>query len=217
MVERVLAAKTPGVRKELIIVNDASQDNSRQIAEELAETHNRINVYNHAQNMGKGAALRTGFEKATGDFIIIQDADHEYDPDEYFKLIKPLVDDKADVVYGSRFAGGECHRVLYFWHSIGNRVLTLLSNMMTDLNLTDMKTCYKAFRKSILNQIHIQENQFGFEPEITAKISQIKPLPRIFEVGISYKGRTYDEGKKIGWRDGFRAIYCILYYNLFKK
>jgi len=216
LIERVMAADTVGLERELIIVDDASTDNSHALAKRLAEANSSLVTLRHEVNQGKGAALRTGFNQAKGDLVLIQDADMEYDPAEYPKLLKPFLKKGADVVYGSRFAGGECHRVLYFWHSIGNRVLTLLSNMMTDLNLTDMETCYKVFRRDIIQHIEIQENRFGFEPEITAKISRIKPLPRIFEVGISYHGRTYEEGKKIGWRDGFRAIYCIFRYNLLK-
>jgi len=171
-------------------------------------------VVYHDMNQGKGAALRTGIKEATGDIVIIQDADLEYDPDEYPKLVKPLVEGKADVVYGSRFIGHEPHRVLYFWHRVGNMILTLLSNMFTNLNLTDMETCYKVFKRDIIQSIDIEENRFGFEPEITAKIA--KKQCRVFEVGISYYGRTYAEGKKIGWKDGLRAIFCIIKYNLFR-
>ncbi len=211
LVEHVQAAPLD-LEKELILVDDCSSDDTQSHLKKLAEQDN-IRVFYHDVNQGKGAALRTGFAAATGDIVIIQDADLEYDPREYPKLINPIIENKADVVYGSRFAGGECHRVLYFWHSLGNTFLTLLSNMLTDLNLTDMETCYKAFRREIIQSIDIKENRFGFEPEITAKIA--KKQCRIYEVGISYNGRTYEEGKKIGWRDGVRAIWCILKYNLF--
>ncbi|HAI10873.1 MAG TPA: glycosyl transferase [Phycisphaerales bacterium] len=203
------------IDKEIIMVDDCSSDGTRDRLNELAAEADNIRVLFHEVNKGKGAALRTGFEAATGDVVIIQDADLEYDPAEYPKLLKPIVDGKADVVFGSRFAGGESHRVLYFWHSLGNTFLTIMSNMFTDLNLTDMETCYKVFKREIIQNIDIKENRFGFEPEITAKISRMKC--RIFEVGISYSGRTYEEGKKIGWKDGVRAIWCILKYNLFSK
>jgi len=216
VVDQVMAADTASLKREIIIVDDASSDQSHLLALKLADSNTSLVVLKHDVNQGKGAALRTGFQHAKGQIILIQDADMEYDPDEYPKLLRPILKNHADVVYGSRFAGGESHRVLYFWHSIGNRFLTLLSNMMCDLNMTDMETCYKVFRREIIEQINIKENRFGFEPEITAKISQLKPLPRIFEVGISYNGRTYAEGKKIGWRDGIRAIYCIFRYNLLK-
>ena len=203
------------IDKEIIMVDDCSSDGTRDRLNELAAEADNIRVLFHEVNKGKGAALRTGFDAATGDVVIIQDADLEYDPAEYPKLLKPIVDGKADVVFGSRFAGGESHRVLYFWHSLGNTFLTIMSNMFTDLNLTDMETCYKVFKREIIQNIDIKENRFGFEPEITAKISRMKC--RIFEVGISYSGRTYEEGKKIGWKDGVRAIWCILKYNLFSK
>lgn len=200
---------------EIIVVNDGSTDGVKELLD--GDLKNKIDILiHHPFNQGKGAALRTGIQQATGDYVIIQDSDLEYDPQEYPKLLQPLLNQKADVVYGSRFKGGESHRVLYFWHSLGNRFLTLLSNMFTNLNLTDMETCYKVFKREIIQSLKIQENRFGFEPEITAKLSQIKNI-RIYEVGISYFGRTYDEGKKIGWKDGFRAIYCILKYGFVKR
>lgn len=216
IVAEVLQADTLGLKLDIVIVDDCSTDTTRSKVAALAEHDPRIRLVYHDINQGKGAALRTGFAQVKGDYVIIQDADMEYDPNEYAKLLAPLLDDRADVVYGSRFSGGHVRRVLYFWHSLGNKVLTLMSNIFTDLNLTDMETCYKVFRREILQQVTICENRFGFEPEITAKISRLQPLPRIYEVGISYKGRTYAEGKKIGWQDGFRAIYCILRYNLFR-
>jgi len=195
--------------KEIIVVDDCSSDGTREILQRLEHKIDKI-LY-HDVNRGKGAALRTGFREATGDIVIVQDADLEYDPAEYRKVIQPILNDKADVVYGSRFMGGEPHRVLYFWHRVGNGFLTLLSNICTNLNLTDMETCYKAFRREVIQSIEIEEDRFGFEPEITAKLA--KKRCRIYEVGISYFGRTYSEGKKIGWKDGFRAIYCILKYK----
>ena len=202
--------KAVDICKEIIIVDDYSTDGTRQLLLELADETTKI--FCHDRNLGKGAALRTGFSKATGDIVIIQDADLEYDPQQYHKLIHPIIDGKADVVYGSRFVTGDYRRVLYFWHMLGNKFLTLLSNMFTNLNLTDMETCYKVFRREILDKISIEENRFGFEPEITAKISKLDV--RIYEIGISYSGRTYKEGKKIGWKDGLSAIRCIIKYNL---
>jgi glycosyltransferase involved in cell wall biosynthesis len=209
--EIVARVRAVPVEKELIIVDDFSTDGTRPVLNELALLPN-VKVVFHEKNQGKGAALRTGFGAATGDIILVQDADLEYDPDEYPRLLKPILDGKADVVYGSRFVGGDSHRVLYFWHSIGNRVLTLLSNAFTNLNLPDMETCYKAFRREIIQGIRIEEDRFGFEPEVTGKIAAIRGC-RIYEVGISYFGRTYEEGKKIGWRDGVRAAWCIWKYR----
>ena len=198
---------------ELIIVNDASSDGTREELERVAAGDARIRIFHHEYNQGKGAALRTGISHATAEIVIIQDADMEYDPTEYPILLGPILRGKADAVFGSRFIGSQEHRVLYFWHSMGNRFLTLLSNMFTNLNLTDMETCYKAVKREILQSVAIEENRFGFEPEITAKLS--KKGIRIYEVAVSYHGRTYAEGKKINWKDGFRAIWCILRYSIF--
>ncbi|HXX81928.1 MAG TPA: glycosyltransferase family 2 protein [Thermodesulfovibrionales bacterium] len=198
--------------KEIILVDDCSSDGTQDILRELAADDTK--VFFHKKNLGKGAALRTGFRQATGDILIIQDADLEYDPSDYVKLIRPILDGKADVVYGSRFSGGEQHRVLFFWHMVGNKLITLLSNMVTNINLTDIETCYKVFTRDIYTKITIEEDRFGFEPEITAKVAKMKA--RIYEVGISYAGRTYEEGKKIGWRDGVSAIRCIIKYNMFR-
>jgi glycosyltransferase involved in cell wall biosynthesis len=209
IVNKVLARPEVG---ELVMVNDCSSDGTWQTMQDLAKTDERIRIFTHEVNQGKGAALRTGFQHINSEIVIIQDADLEYDPDEYPKLLAPIILGKADVVFGSRFLGAGMHRVLYFWHSVGNQFLTLMSNMFTNLNLTDMETCYKVFRREILRKITIEENRFGFEPEITAKVAKLR-VP-IYEVSISYYGRTYEEGKKIGWKDGVRAIWCILKYSL---
>jgi glycosyltransferase involved in cell wall biosynthesis len=207
--ERVLSV---GLEIELLCVDDGSSDGSREILMDLQKRWPQIRVLLQPHNMGKGAALRRGIQEATGDYVIIQDADLEYDPNDYRKLLGPLEAGQADVVYGSRFLGGEPHRVLYFWHSVGNWVLTLLSNMLTNLNLTDMETCYKVFRREVIQAIRLEEDRFGFEPEVTVKIAKQQQL-RVYEVGISYWGRTYAEGKKIGWKDGFRALWCLLKYS----
>lgn len=216
LVERVINSDRMGLDLEIIIVDDGSSDNSGEIIARLADKTDSVRVTQHAVNKGKGAALRTGFALSEGDIVLVQDADLEYDPDEYSKLLNPIISGKADIVFGSRFSGGESHRVLYFWHYLGNKVITLCSNMFTNLNLSDVETCFKVFKGDIIRSLKIEENRFGFEPEITAKICRYQPTPQIFEVGISYYGRTYQEGKKIGWRDGVRAIYCIFKYNLIR-
>lgn len=206
------------IRKEIIIINDCSTDSTETSIQSYIENNKDLDIcyFKHEINKGKGAAIHTGIKEASGNYIIIQDADLEYDPNEYNSLLRPIIDGFADVVYGSRFMGGNPHRILFYWHSIGNKFLTSLSNMLTNLNLTDMETCYKVFRSEIIQPLIFKENRFGFEPEVTARIAKI-PKIRIYEVGISYYGRTYEEGKKIGWRDGFRAIFCIIKYNLFAK
>ena len=216
LVGRVLKSLI-NMNKQIVIVDDCSTDNTFKILQELSALDKSINIVSHSSNQGKGAAIRTALLSVTGDIVIIQDADLEYNPSEFPKLLKPIIDGDADVVYGSRFKSGDAARVIYFWHRLGNLILTFFSNMFTNLNLTDMETCYKVFRIEVLNQIRIEENRFGIEPEITAKISKIRPRLRIYEVGISYYGRTYDEGKKITYKDGFRAIYAIIKYNLFCK
>ncbi|AXY78768.1 glycosyltransferase family 2 protein [Paraflavitalea soli] len=206
------------IQKEIIIVNDCSKDNTEEAILKYKADNPGLNIqyYKHEVNQGKGAALHTGIKKATGDYTVIQDADLEYDPEEFNDLIKPILKGHADVVFGSRFLGGNAHRILFFWHSLGNKMLTMASNMFTNLNLTDMETCYKLFRTPVIQNIELKEKRFGFEPEVTAKIARVKDV-RIYEVGISYYGRTYAEGKKINWKDGFRAIYCIIKYNIFSR
>jgi glycosyltransferase involved in cell wall biosynthesis len=211
LLEKVLAVP---IEKEIIVVNDCSTDNTADVLEKYA-VEGKIRLFHHMKNFGKGAAIRTGIQNVTGDVVIIQDADLEYNPAEYDKLLKPILDGRADAVYGSRFLGSEEHRVLYFWHYVGNKFLTLLSNMFTNLNLTDMETCYKMVKASVLKKFTIEENRFGFEPEITAKLA--KTGCRIYEVGISYSGRDYSQGKKIGWKDGFFALWCIVKYSLFSR
>lgn len=211
VVERVLAQ--PQVA-ELIIVDDASRDGTGEVIRELAAREPRVKAFAHESNQGKGAALRTGFRHATAPIVLVQDADLEYDPAEYAILLGPILDGKADVVFGSRFLGSGAHRVLYFWHYVANTLLTLLSNMGSNLNITDMETCFKAFKREVIQAVEIEENRFGFEPEITAKVARMRPRLRIYEVPVSYHGRTYEEGKKIGWRDGVRALWCIFKYNV---
>jgi len=227
IIARILAVELPGVERELVLVDDCSTDGTRSILQDLVGPEGRaempaaggsralLRVFQQPRNQGKGAALRRGFAEAAGDILLVQDADLEYDPGDYPRLLHPILEGRAEVVYGSRFAGGEPHRVLYFWHSVGNRFLTLLSNALTNLNLTDMECCYKVFRREVLVQIRLEEDRFGIEPEVTAKVARLGC--RIFEVGVGYAGRTYAEGKKIGWKDGLRAIWCIFKYNLRRR
>lgn len=214
IVDRVMAADRMGLDLEILIVDDGSRDGTAEVADTLAGRHPQIRVIRHHANRGKGAAMRTGFAQITGDIALVQDADLEYSPADYPKLLKPILDGRADVVFGSRFRSAEEMRVLYFWHYAANKGLTFLSNMLSNINLTDMETGYKVFRREIIARISIREDRFGFDPEITAKVARLRPVPRIYEVGVSYSGRTYEEGKKIGLKDGFRVIWCIIRYNL---
>ena len=218
ILQKVAGLEIPGIEMEIIVVNDCSTDDTKAMVKKFISGHSNkgIILLNQEKNQGKGAAIHKGIREASGDYLLIQDADLEYDPEEYRDLLKPVLNGQADVVYGSRFVGANPHRILFFWHSIGNKMLTTLSNMFTNLNLTDMETCYKLFRTEIIKKIYLHEKRFGFEPEVTAKISRV-PGIRIYEVGISYYGRTYDEGKKINWKDGFHAIFCILKYNIFSR
>jgi len=219
LLQKVVSVELPqGLSRELLVINDFSQDRTEEVVKQFMKEHPDVSLsfYSHSKNKGKGAALHTGIKEAKGDYLLIQDADLEYDPEEYTRLLKPMLNGFADVVYGSRFMGSEPHRILFFWHSIGNKFLTFLSNVFTNLNLTDMESCYKLFKADIIKPLRLKEKRFGFEPEVTAKIARISGV-RIYEVGISYYGRTYGEGKKAGWKDGFRAIYCILKYGLFRS
>lgn len=218
ILEKVVAVKLlNNISKEIVLVNDCSGDGTSSAIENFFSSHPgaEFKLYNHEVNKGKGAAIHTGIQHATGDYVVIQDADLEYNPEEWNILIQPVLDGYADVVYGSRFLGGRAHRILFFWHSIGNKILTFFSNMFSNLNLTDMETCYKLFRRDIIQSLKLKESRFGFEPEVTAKVSKVKGV-RIYEVGISYYGRTFEEGKKIGWRDGLHAFWCVIRYNLFE-